>query len=275
MKLRNIPGGVPEPGELIGRDHLIEVLWKQLEGNNILLVAPRRFGKTGVMRYVLKNPQAGYLPLYIDVEEITEPVAFAAELVSALLEQDTLRSLFSTAKRLPKAVMDLTAQYVDEVGPEEFKVKLKAGLGEAWGEVTKRLVLEMEKAKAQVVFLIDEFPQMIENISQIILDPQAATKEIIPDCLERIYCERLLGPTCRAYFAPYRERLKRYGEPGERAAIAILQELAQAPNGRISDSALYDVYRRARRKGATDLEFREIMADLEYDWYTAIPGGGS
>ena len=72
MNLRSLPGGVPEPEELIGRDHLIDVIWNQLAGNNILLVAPRRFGKTGVMRHVLKCPRDGYLPVSIEAGEILE-----------------------------------------------------------------------------------------------------------------------------------------------------------------------------------------------------------
>jgi hypothetical protein len=38
----------------------------------------------------------------------------------------------------------------------------------------------------------------------------------------------------------------------------------------VSDSALYDVYRRARGKGATSFEFSEIMADLESDFYLLL-----
>lgn len=66
------------------------------------------------------------------------------------------------------------------------------------------------------------------------------------------------------------QRLKRYGEPGQRAALAILQEIANAPTGRVSNSVLYDVYRKARKKDASSIEFDEIMADLETDWYVLL-----
>jgi hypothetical protein len=48
---RSIAGGGPEPEELFGRDHTISFIWEQIAGNNVLLVAPRRFGKTGVMSH--------------------------------------------------------------------------------------------------------------------------------------------------------------------------------------------------------------------------------
>ena len=88
--------------------------------------------------------------------------------------------------------------------------------------------------------------------------------------VEAVYHKRVIGPSCRGYFDYYRQRLKRYGKPGERAAIAALREIAGARTGRVSDSALYAVYRKARKKGASDIEFLEIMADLECDWYVSL-----
>ncbi len=166
MELRNLPGGVPEPEELIGRDHLIDVLWSQLAGNNILLVAPRRFGKTGVMRHVQKCPRPGYLPVYLDVEDISTPEAFAAELIGTLLEHNRLRSILSNAKRLPGKITDFMTGHIEEIGLEEFKIKLKDALGESWENIARRLVLEMEKADGTVIFLIDEFPQVVDSISR-------------------------------------------------------------------------------------------------------------
>ena len=67
MPTRNIGGNVPEPDELYGREEFIAHLWRQIKGNNILLLAPRRFGKTGIMRHVLMRPLPGYLPVYLEL----------------------------------------------------------------------------------------------------------------------------------------------------------------------------------------------------------------
>ncbi len=378
MKLRSLPGGVPEPEELVGRDHLIDVLWSQLAGNNIMLVAPRRFGKTGVMRHVLKRPREGYLPVYLDAEEIADPADFVAALLALVLEHSTLRKLLAAVTRLPKQLMDFFARRIEEAGIDEVKLKLREAIGESWQNTGKRLLLEMEKSDKIVLFIIDEFPQLIDNVcraqgdevgkpllawfrsvrmqqkdklrrfrfivggstsidmilrrldvpdklndfarlpvealarddaerllqglaktyelnftadaldsifeligppvpyflhllvSQIILDPSLKGKPLSREDIEAVYHKRVIGPSCRSYFDYYRQRLKRYGKPGERAAIAILREIAAAPAGRVSDSALFAVYRKARKKGATDVEFLEIMADLECDWYVAL-----
>jgi AAA+ ATPase superfamily predicted ATPase len=85
-KTRNIVGNVPEPNELYGREELVSHVWRQIEGNNILLLAPRRFGKTGVMRHILLNPRADYLPLYFDLEDVESPAEFVWRLTGEILK---------------------------------------------------------------------------------------------------------------------------------------------------------------------------------------------
>ena len=51
-KIRSLVGQIPEPEELYGREDFIEHLWRLHEGNNVLLLAPCRFGKSGVMRHI-------------------------------------------------------------------------------------------------------------------------------------------------------------------------------------------------------------------------------
>ncbi|MGP8199787.1 MAG: hypothetical protein ACLQU4_09835 [Limisphaerales bacterium] len=45
---RSFVGQLPDPEELYGREEFIGHLWRQIEGNNILLLARRRYGKSGV-----------------------------------------------------------------------------------------------------------------------------------------------------------------------------------------------------------------------------------
>ncbi|MCX6922493.1 MAG: hypothetical protein NT154_04660, partial [Verrucomicrobia bacterium] len=75
-KTRSLVGQIPEPEELYGREDFIDHLWRMLEANNILLLAPRRFGKSGVMRHVLLHPRPGYLPLSFELEDVDSPEEF-------------------------------------------------------------------------------------------------------------------------------------------------------------------------------------------------------
>jgi hypothetical protein len=88
--------------------------------------------------------------------------------------------------------------------------------------------------------------------------------------VESVYSKRLTGPSCRAYLEYFRQRLRRYEPPLERAATAVLQHIAESRYGRVAESPLFEVYKKARGKGATELEFREILADLECDLYVSL-----
>ena len=378
MPTRILAGGVPEPEELFGREHTIDYIWTQLAASNILLVAPRRFGKTGVMAHLLKRTRPGYLAVYLDVEDIHDPELFCSHLIAALLEHSSLRKLVTGIRGLPKKLTEFIGDRVQRIKIDMLEIELKEIMGESWSSVARTLILEMEKAEETVLFIIDEFPQLIENlarkhgdetarsflqwfrslrmkqkdvlrryrfvlagstsidlslrrldvpdklndfcrvpiealstehadalldslsevsglrftaegrkalfelvsppvpyflhlfVSQILMEEKLRNKELGAEEVSDVYRRRVLGPTCRAYFDYYRQRLKHYGEPGRRAALALLQEVAHAPAGRVSNSMLYDVYRKARGRGASSFEFDEIMADLESDWYLQL-----
>lgn len=240
--LRNLPGGVPEPHELIGREHLIDLLWKQLAGTNVFLVAPRRFGKTGVMRHVCKMPLDGYVPVYLEVEDVHSPQDFAAELLASLAGQARLRKLLTQLKSLPAQVSDLLAERIDEVGAGQFKIKLRDALGEKWKTLSGRLVREMEKADGKVISIIDEFPQMIENVV----------------AAEGLSTARSLLGWFRSLRMRQKDELRRF------------RFILAGSTGIDADSLLFDVYKKARGKGASELEFREILADLECDLYVSL-----
>ncbi|MBM4094542.1 MAG: hypothetical protein FJ276_34825 [Planctomycetes bacterium] len=224
MATANIVGNIPEPDQLYGRDELIANLWRQIRNNNVLLLAPRRFGKSGVMRHVLLRPSPGFLPVYLDLEDVDSPQEFVWRVTRELLSHDKLRECLQSARRLPAIFQDWITGTFEEAEFEGARVKFKDALAQDWHTAARRLLLEMEKARETLLFIFDY----------------------------------------------YRTRLRRYGDAGERSAIAMLRAVAEAPHGRASASALYDVYRKTRKRGASEQEFDELVADLECDWYLAL-----
>jgi hypothetical protein len=378
VKIRNIPGNIPDPEELYGRDDLLKHLWRQLSGNNILLLAPRRFGKSGVMRHVLLRPHSGYLPIYFDLEDVETPQDFVWEMTRSLLRESKLRTILKAARSLPGMVMEWCQDTFDEAGFEGAKIKFRKHMGEAWPDAARRLLLEMEKAGPTVIFIFDELPAMLENfcagegtgtaggflawfrtvrleqkdalrrhrfivggsigLDLILrrlkapdklndferiyvgpLDPDAARSLVrdlaasleiglgegevgqildkvgppVPyfihlffsqlaqlprdlrnplsaESIGRIYRERLLGPTCKHYFDHYRQRLARYGKGRERASLAILRAVAEAPRGRLGWSDVYAIYDAIRGRSSSETEFLDLLGDLECDWYLVL-----
>ena len=53
--------------------------------------------------------------------------------------------------------------------------------------------------------------------------------------------------------------------------MAVLRSVAS--QGRVSASALYDAYAKASKRGASERDFNELMADLECEWYLVLDTG--
>jgi len=70
MSINLVTGGVPRGQDYFGRESFIEQLWSRLRTDNVLLLAPRRYGKTGAMFQLLDNPRAPFRPIFINVEPI-------------------------------------------------------------------------------------------------------------------------------------------------------------------------------------------------------------
>jgi len=162
---RNIVGNVPEPEELYGRKEFLDHLWRQIEGNNILLLAPRRFGKTGVMNHVLERPREGWLPIYLDLEDADSAAEFVWRLTREILAHDTLRGVLQKARRLPGVFTDWLKRTFDEAEFEGAKVKFKESLPQSWRDAARRLVIELEKADPTLIFILDELPSMLDKMS--------------------------------------------------------------------------------------------------------------
>jgi len=378
-RIRNIVGNIPEPEELYGRQPLLDHLWRQLQGNNVLLLAPRRFGKTGVMRHMLLKPQGDYLPLYFDLEDVDSPAEFVWRLTGEVLRRGGLRRLLQRIRSLPGQITGWLKRTFDEIEFEGAKVKFKEAVADDWRTPARRIMAELEKAPQTLLFILDELPTMLERLagprggkdpaneflswfravrlqqkdrlrrhrfvvggsigidpilrrlgasetlndfervyveplareeaqrlvadlaasleiqcdeavrsdllaligpavpyfihllfSQLALLPPAQRQLLTVDALQRVYRGRILGPTCKHYFEHYRQRLKRYRPGRERAAMGILRTVAESPHGRASWSRLFDVYQKSCKRGASELEFYELMADLECDWYLVL-----
>jgi hypothetical protein len=62
------PGGTLQPDQVLGRDAVIARYWQVLESRGIVLLAPRRLGKTSVCKSMVSSPPAGVVARYRDLE---------------------------------------------------------------------------------------------------------------------------------------------------------------------------------------------------------------
>jgi hypothetical protein len=90
--------------------------------------------------------------------------------------------------------------------------------------------------------------------------------EILPETIERIYHDKVLGVDCKTYFDHYYGRLRDYYDVSEeKAAKRILHELAVV--GAMTRDACWQFYQEQMGRGADSDAFNLLMTDLENDFY--------
>ena len=69
------PGGYIPPEDVIGRDELIQRLWRILERQSLVLCSERRMGKTSIIKKMIAEaPKDKFLPIYRDLEGVKTPL---------------------------------------------------------------------------------------------------------------------------------------------------------------------------------------------------------
>ena len=150
-------GSPVEGKDFYGRDELIKLIWERLEKNNLLLAAPRRFGKTSIMLNLRDNPRRNWRVFLLDTEWVKNPGEFIAELVAELSKENKAREFFEKVWRKLR-------DSIDEVSLAEFKIKLKEDISDRWREKGRELLKIVEKIDQKFLFVVDEFPLMVKRM---------------------------------------------------------------------------------------------------------------
>jgi DNA-binding transcriptional LysR family regulator len=160
--------GAPiDPSDLWFRDPFIYTLWDTLDTQHAILTAPRRTGKTSVMDHLAANPRLGFSPVSVFVQDLDHPADFILTLLDAFHDRHPafFRETFSSGAKLFTDVLSR----LQEIGVSGFKVALREG-DPHWRESWKRhgddFFRQVRQAKRRVLFIVDEFPDMIINMEK-------------------------------------------------------------------------------------------------------------
>jgi uncharacterized protein len=144
------------------RNNITNEIWRKLDdGSNLLLVAPRRVGKSSILFHLFDNPKKGTLIAYYISESVNNENEFFKKLFHHILKKMTSLQRYKTiiktlAKEFPSCI--------DSIGTEGIKFKQGSSVN-YFDEVLKlmnKAVLNNEK----IIVLIDEFASTVENIMQ-------------------------------------------------------------------------------------------------------------
>ena len=129
------------------------------EGAHLLLIAPRRTGKTSLMREVSRRIGDRYLCVHADLEDCRTPTDAIVTLSVATREHRTLWS------KVRDGFSHLVGK-ADELKIDEVVIKLRDGMGDAWQQTGDRYFAELAAADKPVVLFIDELPILVNRMLQ-------------------------------------------------------------------------------------------------------------
>lgn len=152
------PGGQLDPAFIVGRDRLIDEIWKTLEQQSVWMTAERRIGKTQIMNKMESAPKAGWAVRYFDLESVETALEFAQRVwrgVEAHLGR--WKRVANRAKAVWDSIQGIGAGGVSvsrTVGPPSWKKLMEAAVED----------LESEKVDLRLLFCFDELTYMVQRI---------------------------------------------------------------------------------------------------------------
>ena len=158
---KTITGDAATDGRYLRREYINDEFWREVEkGNHILFVAPRRVGKTSVMKDLEATCPDGYACIYQDIEGVKTRNEFYRRLFE-LIVQCVERSPIKKAKEVVKG-------WFKKYGISEIS---KSGLKFTSTEVDyekelRNIIPELANTDVHTVIFLDEFAEVINRLSK-------------------------------------------------------------------------------------------------------------
>ena len=159
--LNSVVGQVARGDKYFERPYVTKIVWSViLNGNNILISAPRRVGKSSLMCHLLENPILGYRVIYLTTESVDDDNEFFKRIFTELVSK--LNGFQKYAKQFTTLLKKFGLS-VEAIGKDGIKIKD----GEVdYFEELKKLLREIDLEGDRIIILIDEYAQTVENIKE-------------------------------------------------------------------------------------------------------------
>ena len=132
------------------------------EGANILMAAPRRIGKTSLIREVSERIADRYYCLHVDLQKAESPADAVAEVSKATHPH---KNLWNKTREVFKNILDGVRDNIENLGIDDLTVTLRSGLTAGdWQKKGDQLFSTLSDADKPVVIFFDEFPILVNRL---------------------------------------------------------------------------------------------------------------
>ncbi len=169
--MRNITGQAVIGEDLYGRESELKLLWEKLEqGEHVLMLAPRRVGKTSLMLELRREPRQNWDVFYVDVEGAEDPADCLAAIVAALAVNPEYRrgiEKIPFAKIVTDALKSIFSFSEISISTEKLRIELKRAIGRDWKRTEDQLLERLESLPGpgrNLLIILDEFPILVSRM---------------------------------------------------------------------------------------------------------------
>ena len=153
-----ITGSAAEGTKYYARPEIQEAIWAEiLKGNHVLFLAPRRVGKSSIVKYMAKNPKKHFKGIYKNIQSDDSIQAFYKRMYSMTLE------LLSGYAKTKSIFTRITKQHKVESVSMTGQIKLRQGEFD-YRNGFFELVEVLNSQEEKIVLFLDEFPDVLNNI---------------------------------------------------------------------------------------------------------------
>lgn len=162
--MKNIVGQTPRKEDFFQRDFIINKIYRRLDsGSHLFLAAPRRTGKTSIMRFLEDHPKEGYQFVYIITESANTIEEFYQKVLEEIVKSDALGKLARKKERVSALIKNVLNR-IERLKLPWLEVEMKKDEHESFLTAFDELIRAYDSEDPKLVVMIDEFPQTVENI---------------------------------------------------------------------------------------------------------------
>lgn len=163
--MQNIVGQVASKENFFFREWEINRISRNLTaGANVQLAAPRRVGKSSILRYFIDNPLKGFLFIYVDVESVRTKQDFYRKLYSTILRDARINEHKNLTKqigdRVQSAFKRLKSVKLGSLG----EIALNDAPDTDYEDELGNFLEGVDLGGDRLVVMVDEFPEVLLNM---------------------------------------------------------------------------------------------------------------
>ncbi len=164
--MQNVVGQTPRGKDFFPRDAIVERIYRRLIGGSHLFIsAPRRSGKTSIMRFMEDHPRDGFMFLYLTVEDVADSEDYFRVLSEELLKSDAIGKLAKLNERAKSYLTAFTERFKKI---KVFNIEIETNQPEKarYSEEFENLLRDLDTEGATICIMVDEFPIALEAIAK-------------------------------------------------------------------------------------------------------------